>query len=75
MEYTTQAVDLHYQSPSQATLQPALGHQHSTTSCLRAKLFYLLTPETLILLVINQNQILSGKDNINLDTLLCTIGK
>ena len=36
MEYTTQAVDLHHQSSSQATLQPALGHQHNTTSCLRA---------------------------------------
>ena len=36
MEYTTQVVDLYCQPPSQVTLQPTLGHQHSTTSCLRA---------------------------------------
>ena len=36
MEDTTQAVDLYCQSPSQVTLQPALGRQCSTTGRLRA---------------------------------------
>ena len=36
MEDTTQAVDLYRQSPSQVTLQPALGCQCSATGHLRA---------------------------------------